>query len=182
MIKASGKYRIFRSGNALTNAGILISESLVAPGKFTVLVPDWDEIRETLLLGDDELTVRHGDKGVLRIVKGNIVDYVREIQEVAASAPPAGGGPVGGGGSGGAPPFQPGGGGPNNPTVAPPIFKWVFLAVVLFALLSVAIQIWLVIHSPGHLGEPENRLFENMGDAWKYCLGAIVGLLGGKAI
>jgi hypothetical protein len=60
-------------------------------------------------------------------------------------------------------------------------FKLVFLSILAITLLSGAVQTLLAFSWPDPT-KAQQEVFEAMGFAWKLCLGAIVGLLGGKAI
>ncbi|WP_454629464.1 hypothetical protein [Bradyrhizobium cenepequi] len=69
----------------------------------------------------------------------------------------------------------------SNAIVVSSHFKLVFLSILAITLLSGAVQTamaftWL---EPTKI---QQDVFDAMGFAWKLCLGAIVGLLGGKAI
>ncbi|MET4493468.1 hypothetical protein [Bradyrhizobium sp. LA7.1] len=70
---------------------------------------------------------------------------------------------------------------PSNAIVVSSHFKLVFLSVLAITILSGTVQTAMAFTLP----EPkpiQRDVFEAMGFAWKLCLGAIVGLLGGKSI
>jgi len=60
-------------------------------------------------------------------------------------------------------------------------FKLVFLSIFAIALLSGAVQSVMAFTLPDPT-KTQQGVFESMGFAWKLRLGAIVGLLGGKAL
>jgi hypothetical protein len=66
-------------------------------------------------------------------------------------------------------------------TVLTPFFKLVFLTVLGLTLLSIAIDLFLVmmVNNPS---EQAKSLIETCSTTWKMGFGAIVGLIGGKAI
>lgn len=62
----------------------------------------------------------------------------------------------------------------------PSIFPRVFFTVVCFTLLSGGVSIWFSTKDP--LSPQQNRVFETSNTTWNLGIGAIVGLLGSKAI
>lgn len=60
-----------------------------------------------------------------------------------------------------------------------PAFQQVFFTVLFLTLLSGGISIWMA--SNENLTPQENRIFENSTSTWQMGVGAIFGLLGGKA-
>ena len=73
---------------------------------------------------------------------------------------------------------------PPSPVLLSPIFKWVFLAVLGLTLLSLGLDVYLVTNlNPGETVTDEmKRLIETCSTAFKLGFGAIVGLIGGKAL
>lgn len=65
----------------------------------------------------------------------------------------------------------------NNPT---PIFQQVFFTIVFFTLLSGGTSVWY--STKPQLSPQESRVFEASNTTWNLGIGAIVGLLGSKAI
>lgn len=61
-----------------------------------------------------------------------------------------------------------------------PAFKWVFLSVITLTLLSLAVSVYLV--NSMNASEDARRLIETCSTTYKLGFGAIVGLVGGKAI
>jgi len=65
----------------------------------------------------------------------------------------------------------------NNNT---PTFQQVFFTVVFFTFLSGSASVWFSTKDP--LSPQQNRVFETSNTTWNLGIGAIVGLLGSKAI
>lgn len=61
-----------------------------------------------------------------------------------------------------------------------PAFQQVFFTVVCFTLLSGGASVWF--STKDSLSPQENRVFETSSTTWNLGIGAIVGLLGSKAI
>ena len=61
-----------------------------------------------------------------------------------------------------------------------PAFKWVFICVVGLTLLSLIVSVYLV--SLPNPSEDARRLIETCSTTYKLGFGAVVGLIGGKAI
>ena len=61
-----------------------------------------------------------------------------------------------------------------------PAFKWVFICVIGLTLLSLMVSIYLV--SMPNPSEDVKRLVETCSTTYKMGFGAVVGLIGGKAI
>jgi hypothetical protein len=61
-----------------------------------------------------------------------------------------------------------------------PAFQQVFFTVVFFTLLSGGVSVWYSTKNP--LSPQESRVFEASNTTWSLGIGAIVGLLGSKAI
>jgi hypothetical protein len=62
----------------------------------------------------------------------------------------------------------------------PPIFPRVFFTVVFLTLLSGGVSVWFSTKNP--LSPQQSRVFETSNTTWNLGIGAIVGLLGSKAI
>lgn len=60
-----------------------------------------------------------------------------------------------------------------------PAFQQVFSTVLFLTLLSGGVSCWMASHPD--LSPQQNRIFENAMTTWQIGVGAIVGLLGGKA-
>lgn len=60
-----------------------------------------------------------------------------------------------------------------------PAFQQVFSTVLFLTLLSGGVSCWIAAQST--LSPQQNRIFENAMTTWQIGVGAIVGLLGGKA-
>jgi hypothetical protein len=58
-------------------------------------------------------------------------------------------------------------------------FQQVFSTVLFLTLLSGGVSFWMA--SQSNLSPHQNRIFENAVTSWQIGMGAIVGLLGGKA-
>jgi hypothetical protein len=75
-------------------------------------------------------------------------------------------------------------GSPDPPPVASvnltPAFKLVFITVVCLSILSLVASIALVLYGPRT--EDAKRLIETCSTTWKLGFGAVVGLIGGKAL
>jgi hypothetical protein len=60
-----------------------------------------------------------------------------------------------------------------------PVFTLIFLTVVTFTALSMLISVVLAMRAPS---DPANQVLAACLDTWKLGVGAIVGLLAGKAV
>lgn len=60
-----------------------------------------------------------------------------------------------------------------------PAFQQVFFTVLFLTLLSGGVSCWMA--SQSNPSPQQNRIFENAMTTWQIGVGAIVGLLGGKA-
>jgi hypothetical protein len=60
-----------------------------------------------------------------------------------------------------------------------PAFQQVFFTVLSITILSGGVACWMA--SQSKLSPEQNRIFENAMTTWQIGVGAIVGLLGGKA-
>jgi len=72
------------------------------------------------------------------------------------------------------------GGGGAGPVPVPGVFKLVFLTVLVLTVIFFATAVFLSYTLPQTPTDSQVTLFESCDFAWKACLGAILGLLGGK--
>lgn len=71
-------------------------------------------------------------------------------------------------------------GGGSEPVPVPGVFKLVFLTVLVLTVVFFATAVFLSYTLPESPTDAQETLFEGCDFAWKACLGAILGLLGGK--
>lgn len=72
---------------------------------------------------------------------------------------------------------------PNPPNLDVPVsYKTVFWVVVLLAVLSLAVSLYLATRPPDAQTDTLKKVVETCDSTWKMCCGAILGLLGGKRL
>jgi hypothetical protein len=68
----------------------------------------------------------------------------------------------------------------GSPVTLGPFFKLVFLTVAIFTFVSLAVDIGVVV--AGSHSEASKNLLESCSTTYKMGFGAIIGLIGGKAL